>query len=242
MFGTQSQFLEYFPLATSGAVWVDILLNFIVAIIYGFFVSMIYRQCRGMHANRTFIHTLYMLTLIITLIMMVILSVRGTAAVAVAFGLMGALSIIRFRTVVKDNRDTAFVFLAVGVGMAAGTGQWWIGFIGIAVVGITLLLLSNTPWGNHKNSVIIKITFRPDAENTPQEETTPQRIMQTLAHLGTQQQMMHVRTIRLGEQMEATYSLVAYSHVEPGNIVQELLGVKGVDSVNIFNPEELQEP
>ncbi len=223
----------------SQTTWIDALLNFIVAVAYAFFVSMIYRHCRGLHANRSFIQTLYMLTIIITLIMMVIVSVRGLAAMAVAFGLMGALSIIRFRTVVKDNRDTAFVFLAVGVGMAAGTGKWWLGFTGLAVVGVTLLLLENAPWGRGRRSVIVKLTFRPSGAD--QDDVTA-NISNMLAQLGKRIHMIHVRTIRLGELIETTSAMSLLTSVTPNYAVEQLLRIDGVDSVNVFNPQDLQEP
>jgi hypothetical protein len=233
------QDLQWTVMALASNTWIDILLNFIIAATYAFCVSLIYRQCRGLHANRSFIQTLYMLTLIITLIMMVIMSVRGAAALAVAFGLMGALSIIRFRTVVKDNRDTAFVFLAVGAGMAAGTSQWWIGFAGITFIGVVLVMLENAPWRGGYSRVIIKITFRPGSDEA---NDTNANISTTLSQLGTRIQMLHVRTLRLGELIEATYSLVLNPQIEPNYAVSQLLSVSGVDNVNIFNPSELQEP
>ncbi len=236
---TDAEFLQWAAYNVAATTWIDILLNFLIAVVYGFFVSMIYRHCRGLHANRSFIQTLYMLTLIITLIMMVILSVKGTAAVAVAFGLMGALSIIRFRTIVKDNRDTAFVFLAVGVGMASGTGKWWVGFIGLAVIGLTLILLDNAPWGSSRGRVIIKMTFRPSFDDA---SSVSRKISNVLSQLGNKQQMMHIRTIRLGEMIEATYAINLFPNVEPNYVIQQLLNITGVDSVNVFNPDELQEP
>jgi len=236
---TDYEFYQQTLLALSPNTWIDILLNFTIAITYAFCVSLIYHHCRGLHASRSFIQTLYMLTLIITLIMMIILSVRGAAAVAVAFGLMGALSIIRFRTVVKDNRDTAFVFLSVGSGMAAGTGQWWIGFAGITFVGVVLLLLENAPWRGGSRRVIVKLTFRPG----PGESSDSNADISTmLSQIGSRINMLHVRTLRLGELIEATYSLTLSQQVNPSYAVNQLLSVEGVENVNIFNPSELEEP
>jgi len=55
--------------------------------------------------------------------------------VARAFSLVGALSIVRFRTVVRDTQDTAYVIFAVVVGMAVGANDLWVSLIGIGVVG-----------------------------------------------------------------------------------------------------------
>lgn len=65
--------------------------------------------------------------------------------VARAFSLVGALSIVRFRTVVRDTRDTAFVIFAVAVGMAVGAQAPWAAIAGVSVLGITAYLLSKRP-------------------------------------------------------------------------------------------------
>jgi len=237
---TDPMLMQWTNFAFNPTTWIDITINFLVALLYAAIVSFIYRQCRGLHTNRSFIQTLYMLTLVIALVMMVIMGVRGTAAVAVAFGLMGALSIIRFRTVVKDNRDTAFVFLAVGVGMAAGTGMWWIGFIGLGMIGMVLLIAEITPWGRSRQRVIAKITIRPTSGEGGGDPAP--NLSGALAQLGNNIQMMHVRTMRFGEQMEITYALTLNPHVEPPYVAQQLLKLNGVDGVNLFNPDEVEEP
>jgi hypothetical protein len=61
-------------------------------------------------------------------------------SVARAFSLVGALSIVRFRTVVRDTQDTAYVIFAVVVGMAIGASNPWVAVIGIAVVAAAAAL------------------------------------------------------------------------------------------------------
>ena len=101
--------------ALAPTTWIDVVNNFAVAALFAFLLVLLYRFCRGVHGNKTFMQTLVMMEIIITLVMMVILNVRGSSAVAVAFGLMGAMSVVRFRTIIKDNRDTAFVFIDDGM-------------------------------------------------------------------------------------------------------------------------------
>ena len=81
--------------------------------------------------------TLMLMSVLISMVSMVI-----GESVALAFSLAGALSIVRFRTVVEDTRDTAFVIFAVVVGMAAGAGHLRIALMGLPVVGLTAFLLS----------------------------------------------------------------------------------------------------
>jgi len=88
-------------------------------------------------------------------------------------------------------------------------------------------------------SFIIKLTFRPGG---PGQKDVTENIGNILAQLGSQIHMIHVRTIRLGELIETTYALNLYKNVTPNYAVEQLLAVTGVDSVNIFNPQDLQEP
>ena len=67
-------------------------------------------------------------------------------SVARAFSLVGALSIVRFRTVVRDMQDTAYVIFAVVVGMAAGTGNFVAALIGIGMVGVAAFIASKGPY------------------------------------------------------------------------------------------------
>ena len=88
-----------------------------IALLCGLSVSALYRVTlgRGRKNLRTLPTTLVLLAVLIAVVTLVI----GNN-VARAFGLVGALSIVRFRTVVEDTRDTAFVIFSVVVGMAVG--------------------------------------------------------------------------------------------------------------------------
>ena len=84
------------------------------------------------------------LSLVSTLVLLSVLIAMVTQVIgnnlARAFGLVGALSIVRFRTVVEDTRDTAFVIFAVIVGMAVGAGQPEVALAGIPIAGIAAFL------------------------------------------------------------------------------------------------------
>ena len=67
-----------------------------------------------------------------------------------AFGLMGALAIIRFRNVVKDTRDIVFIFCALVVGMASGSQRYAIAIVGTIVLSLITLYLYLTGFGTHQ--------------------------------------------------------------------------------------------
>jgi len=89
------------------------------SLLFGCVIAGLYRLTRGRSTNDTtnLLPTLVLLTVLVGMITVVI-----GDNLARAFGLVGALSIVRFRTVVEDTRDTAFVIFAVAVGMGVGAG------------------------------------------------------------------------------------------------------------------------
>jgi len=101
---------------------IEVMLNSLVAFVLGLTIAYVYRKThQGLSYSQSFVLTIIFITIIIGFVMMVI----GNS-LARAFALVGALSISRFRTVVKDTKDTAYVFMALAVGMGAGTGNYFI--------------------------------------------------------------------------------------------------------------------
>ncbi|MFN0119891.1 MAG: DUF4956 domain-containing protein [Blastocatellia bacterium] len=110
----------------------ELCLRLAISFALGWIVAAIYRGTHPSGAvTQTFPATLTLMTIIIAMSTQVI-----GDNVARAFSLVGALSIVRFRTVVQDTRDTAFVIFAVVVGMAVGSGYLSVALIGMVVTGI----------------------------------------------------------------------------------------------------------
>jgi hypothetical protein len=130
----ESKTLEWFSQSWGGGVPVWILIfRLLAAFALGGAVAWIYRRTHHdeKDAPQSFTATLVMMTIIIAMSTQVI-----GDNVARAFSLVGALSIVRFRTVVKDTRDTAFVIFSVVVGMAVGAGHLTVAVAGLLVTGI----------------------------------------------------------------------------------------------------------
>src|SRR5215510_9600548 len=114
----------------------DVLVRLLVALVLGALVAGIYRRTRkSAEISSSFPVTLVLLAVLIAMVTQVI-----GDNVARAFSLVGALSIVRFRTVVRDTQDTAYVIFAVIIGMAVGAKSLWVAFIGICVVGVAAYL------------------------------------------------------------------------------------------------------
>ena len=110
----------------------QIVLNIVVTFVLSFVIALVYKKThKGLSYSQSFVFTLVLMSVIVSVVMMII----GNS-LARAFGLLGAFSIIRFRTAVKDTKDTGYIFFALAIGMAVGTGSY-----NIAVVGTILILL-----------------------------------------------------------------------------------------------------
>jgi len=114
----------------------EILVNLSVALLAGLFILLIYRFIQKAVAfNRGFGLTLLLVCSISAMIVLTI-----TSNLALSLGMVGALSIVRFRTAIKDASDTAFMFWAVAAGITAGAGFHLLTLIGCLLIGVICLL------------------------------------------------------------------------------------------------------
>ena len=115
----------------------DIILALVVAFLSGLFILLIYRlTLRGISRNRTFEVTLLLITPISAMIVLTI-----TSNLALSLGMVGALSIIRFRTAIKDASDTAFMFWAVAAGITAGAHFYKITIVACLFIGLAAFVV-----------------------------------------------------------------------------------------------------
>ncbi|AFL98792.1 hypothetical protein Desde_0322 [Desulfitobacterium dehalogenans ATCC 51507] len=123
--------------ASTGALTLqDILLNFLIAGILGVVIFISYRISHsGAVYSAKFNVSLIMLTLVTTLVMNVI----GNN-IALSLGMVGALSIVRFRTAIKDPRDTAYIFWGIAVGVCCGVQEYLLSAIGSGIIFLFMLM------------------------------------------------------------------------------------------------------
>ena len=125
--------LENFDTALSSA---DILAGLSVAIAAGLFILLIYKfTMQQVTFNRSYCVSLMLVSVISAMMVLTI-----TSNLALSLGMVGALSIIRFRTAIKDASDTAFLFWSVAAGITAGAGYYMLTMIGCLAVGLVCLV------------------------------------------------------------------------------------------------------
>ena len=116
------------------ASWLTIVFSLVLAFAVGLFIAFVYRKnYRGVMYSNNFVLTLVMMTLITCPVVMCI-----KESIQLSMGMVGALSIVRFRTAVKEPLDTAYMFWALTLGILLGAGQFFL--TAVTVVGIAILL------------------------------------------------------------------------------------------------------
>jgi len=207
----------------------QIVLNCVVAFLLGLFVAWVYREThRRQTVGFSFVNTLVLLSMLMTLVMMVIGS-----NIARAFGLAGAMSIIRFRTVVKDTRDTAFVFYSLGAGMAAGTGNLKIAVIGTLIIGLMIGILH---WTRHgalgRNEFVVSFSLLPDdsPDDSPDVREPYRPIFERLCR---SYELVQVKSERMGETIRLIFHLTLKDSNATQELVNELSSLEGLYRVTL---------
>lgn len=114
----------------------EVILQFTIALFIAAFIYVVYRLTyTGVAYSRNFNFSIVLTTLVTAMVMMVIGS-----NLALSLGMVGALSIVRFRSAIKEPKDVGFLFWGIAAGLSAGTGSYVIAIIGSAFIGATMLL------------------------------------------------------------------------------------------------------
>ncbi len=148
--------------------------------------------------------------------------------VARAFSLVGALSIVRFRTVVRDTKDTAFVIFAVAVGMAVGAGQPIVAVGGIAVVGLAATLF--------RDSSDFMMPFNREIQLTVRlgwSQAVETLIVEAVSKHASEIEPLSVNTVRHGAAMELSFRVRLLPTARPTELVAELNRIEGVQTVEL---------
>ena len=201
-----------------------IVLSLLVTFLLSHAVAWIYlRTHRGVSYSGTMARTLVVLALIVALVMMVI----GNN-VARAFGLFGALALIRFRTPVKDANDTVFLFFSVAIGIATGTGNIMAGVVGTVVICLVLLYLSTTRFGNplnHDGLLRFHLPLGGDREDA---------ITGVLARYCDSFDLLHIRETESGATMELSYQVKLFDSRYASRLVTEIEGLAEVSGLSLL--------
>lgn len=137
----------------------DMLLTIVLSFGIGLFIFLVYKKTyRGVMYSAGFGTTLIALTMITSIVILAV-----TSNVVLSLGMVGALSIVRFRTAIKDPLDIAFLFWAIGAGIILAAGMIPLAIVGSVCIGLILLVFVNQKPHTHPYMVILNCTDH-DAE------------------------------------------------------------------------------
>jgi uncharacterized membrane protein YhiD involved in acid resistance len=124
----------------------EVFLRLLLAFVLGQALAWVYYATHsGMSYSRNFVQSLVLITVVVAMVMAVI-----SNSLVTAVGLIGALAIIRFRNILKDTRDIAFVFCVLAVGMACGAGRLGVAVVGTVMLGSIAWYLNRFGFGAHE--------------------------------------------------------------------------------------------
>lgn len=209
-------------------IW-DVFANIMVALFCGLIIAFLYRHTyRGLNYSASFTISIIMLTMITAIVIMVI----GNN-LARAFGMVGAMSIIRFRTAVKDASDIMFIFFALSIGLAAGVKLYSIAIAGTLFVSLVYFIIMkfdlSLPIGRE---YLIQINaYNPQLPENPFGDILK-------AHCRNFK-LVNVKTIggETSEEIEFSYYLTIAEREKGQLIVAQIKKVPGVNNVNLFFDE-----
>lgn len=203
-----------------GSIGVSIV-RLIAALAMGTLVAVIYKWARSSEAS-SFTATLVFLSILIAMVTQVI-----GDNVARAFSLVGALSIVRFRTVVRDTQDTAYVIFAVAVGMAVGAGHMAVALAGSAIVALAAAAMKRPATSDVETlpfRLIVRLGLGYDTNRT---------LAPTLDTYVSARSLVGVSTVKQGAAIEYSYQLAALGDNQAQELVATLNRLDGVQGVTL---------
>ena len=174
----------------------DQVVNFLLSVAIGIILSLVYRSThKGLSYSQSFAQTIVFVTVIVAIVMMVI-----DGSLARAFALVGALSIIRFRTVLKDTKDMSFIFGALAVGMAAGTSNYFLAGLGTIGIALLAIFLHQTNFGAvYKSEFILRFRFDDAGDSGA--------YLEIINELCKRSNLLHMESAADGKSLSLTYDI-----------------------------------
>lgn len=207
----------------------QIITNIVVALLCSAAITVIYRITnRAIGYSPSFLKSLVVMSLITAVVIMII----GNN-LARAFGLVGAMSIIRFRTAVKETIDIVYIFFALAVGMASGVGMHGLAVISTLTIGAVLILLSNGGvLSSNKQEFLLQFTYYPN-------NVADLNYLRIIEKYSRTIKLVNVKSQLDGDILELSYYLNLKMKGNDVKLVKDLQGMEGIRQVNLYFDEEV---
>lgn len=202
----------------------DITLAMVLSLVLTSIIAKVYQRThRGASYTQSFVHTLILMGMLVSLVMLIVGS-----NLARAFSLVGALSIVRFRNAVKETRDVGYIFFAMAVGMATGTRFYVLACVATAVISLAMVVLVRFDLYKHTATTqMLKVQVPPDLG-------FESALDDVLLRHTDESSLVSVESIRGGALNEVTYAIRLKASATISDLLREAREVNGGQNVSIL--------
>jgi len=220
--------------SSSGGVFTPeaVLLSLLLAFVLGQVLAWVYYFTHsGLSYSKSFVQSLVLITVVVAMVMAVI----GTNIIT-AVGLMGALAIVRFRNIIKDTRDIAFIFCSLVVGMAAGSQRYDVAIVGTLILSLIAIYLYLTGFGTHQpHNGFLRFSFRGHIGPDSPISTILKRFCGSFTLISAQASGFGTAEV------EYAYQLMIRNATKNQQLLSELQQVEGIENISLTMQEQLLE-
>lgn len=190
------------------------------------FIAALYKATfKGPKLSQDYVHTLMILGIVVTVIVMVVREGDSAKAQATAFGMFAAFSIIRFRTSLSEARDIGFIFLAMAAGLAVGARQYGMAVSAVIVICAIIYFFSRGDWfAPNRASHYLRIRVTNDIEYDVVFKDTFSKFLE-------QFDLISVESIQAGMMTELRYNISLKPDYGPGKLVAAIQQLNGNNRV-----------
>lgn len=218
------QFSESFLIP--GELTLSLFTALITALGLSFFIALVYRNThRGMNYEPAFLTTLVLIAPVVALVMFFI---RGD--LVLSLGLIGSLSIIRFRTPIKDTRDMVYLFWAIVVGLGCGTENWGMALLATIFIAIIIFLLFLFEYGRPKHYDFVLVV-------SGKSERSPEGTSALLNKYSARSRVRSHDIVDDGWEIIYELRFTREQEEQAEQFIAEMKALKGVSKVSLLAPQ-----
>lgn len=208
-----------------------IALNLFLAMVLGVAVAKVYRRVhRGISYSSSYAYSIVIITMVVAFVMMVI-----GGNITRAFTLLGAFTIIRYRTAVKDPKDTAFIFLALVLGLAIGSSNYVMAFTGAGMLITAALTLDRVNFGAMIR--LDQVLYL----NVDSEEIDQTQLEKILKSMFKEVEVINVNYNGAIKSLQYSYSVRLAKDTNQTSAIKKITAINGVTSAEMLSSQQIIE-
>jgi len=215
----------------SNASSIDVVYAALLAFVIGVLIAVTYTQTfRGLSYSRGYLQSLIFAPILTAIAMQAI-----GDSVARGLGMMGAFSLLRFRTNIKDTRDMMFIFAALGAGLACGVYAYQFAVISMGFFCLSVFVVHNVPFSPDADfDAVLKLQI----DNTPSLQDSVSEVLKSTTKRYT---LISMREMGQGQRLDVSYQIKIRGNKNQSHIFHGLSQIQSVQNTQIFMQDQAHE-